>query len=180
MSQIVFRNVNKNLVFTISSIPFDEYSGKQATSRTDIPLPNLADVDKVLSVDEHGFLKWRNADYSSVEIKHMTIHGAAGSPISNFNAMPAPLNVYPGELWFVTDSESGTTYIWGGGQGKFGPRFGGQDIKEGDLISLMGTALGSGSRFATKPEARAGANAKVKLSPVSAGYLDIDGGIYQP
>lgn len=98
-----------------------------------------------------------------VTVHSQTIGGTNGSPEANLNADATGLTVGPGQIWIVTDTESGIANIWTGGEGSFGTTSGGTAATAG-----MFTALGAAAQWATEAELIAGTVADKGISPAIA------------
>jgi hypothetical protein len=181
MHKVTFNHVDKNLIFSVSSVPWDEtksIGGNNPVSLGNIPPTSSRDKGKILQVNNQGAPAW--VVYSNdghIVSKNFDITGSFGSPAANMNAMSTPLVIQPGEFWTISDKESGKAYIWTGGPGIFGIAGKGSPVSA-SMLSGVGTVSGAKFEYATEKEAADGNLKDKAMSPETSRFLDIDGGEY--
>jgi len=180
MHKVTFNHVDKDLRFTISSVPWDDANnvGNIPATVGNIPPASAQDKGKVLQINEHGQAVWTTPQSTGqIVSKNYDVTGSFGSPTANMNAMAQPLVVQPGEFWTISDKESGKAYVWTGGPGIFGVAGKGSPVSS-SMLSGIGTVSGAKFEYATEQEAAAGSVKDKAMSPETSQFLDIDGGEY--
>lgn len=180
MSRIVFDHADKDLVFTVSPLHWDEQrtlDGIEPQVLT-LPLPSAGDVGKFLVIGNDGQPHYTAVKPGAVDFHTRTfvVTGQHGDPVLNLNNLDHPLIVHPSELVFVKDNESGDTFIFVGGEGSFGTRAGGTTVTN-DMFSKVETGP-LDVDFATQQEVRAKGNPDKALNPENVQYIDVDGGTF--
>ena len=179
MNLIVFRHVDRDLQFSISSIPWDDwYKTAQMDMTPGVPQSTPEDAGKFLVVNQNGQPSFMRVDLGpeGFVMKSLVVPGNHGSPTANMNSMKKPFVVKDGEMWTIFDEESEQTYLWAGGSGTFGYGAGATPVDPG-MFSVLKPAI-SDLMYATDKEAAAGDIEAKAINPHNAGFLDIDGGSY--
>jgi len=180
MNLIVFQHVDRDLQFTISSIPWEDwYKTKgMADLAPGVPVASPDDAGKFLVVGANGQPTFMRVDLGpdGFVMKNWHATGNHGSAVANMNSMRKPFTVADGEMWTIFDEESENTYLWAGGSGTFGYGAGAKPITP-DMLTILKPDVGE-VMFATDKEAEDGELRARALNPHNAGYLDIDGGTY--
>ena len=181
MHQIVFQHADRNLIFHISSVPWNEQGygvNLDQTLGQIFGQMTQTDAGKVLIVNQLGHPEWIRLSRNTVRMRHEVIIGTYPTIVENINALAYPLVIQDNELWILTDQQSGKAYMWMGGPGTFGSRGQGITVLP-EHVSLLGFDVsGASIQFASETEAAAGILRDIAMSPFSVRFSDIDGGVY--
>ena len=177
MQRLVFTHADKDLIFTVSPVHWDDQATFDALNRIpELPPSGKEDAGKFLVVDTDGVPRYMSVKPGAVDFNVVTytITGNKGSVQANLNANDTPLVVHPSQLVFIYDTESASTYVWVGGIGSFGASSGATTIYEAMLTEIKAGDIDL--TFATSAEVAAGQENAKALSPFNVDFLDVDGG----